>query len=124
MVTTSASDSDEFERLHRQFLQHFALAACFAWGTAVYAALNAPWVHNIVAFSIRPPAWRARGRSCFGLPILLSVGWVCALFGADAIRRSRILKSQSLEFALAGLMAFTVFVMSIERSVAAIMLAR
>lgn len=113
---------DEFSRLHRLFIEHLAIAIGFVWLASLYAAVHAPWVRNIRG--LIDPAGRVEstGSFLFGLPLLMSAAWICAAFGADAMRRSRVLKNQSLEFGLAGLVAFAVFCMAIHRAVTAYLL--
>jgi hypothetical protein len=92
--------------------------------TALYAALYAPWVRNI-----RPlidPTNLGRVESTwsflFGMPTVLTVAWVVAFLGRDMLQQFRMLKNQTVEFALAGAAAFTIFYLSIDRAVAAILL--
>lgn len=114
---------DEFTRLHRVFVQHFGIALGFVWLASSYVALHAPWVRNLRGL-IDPGARPESTLSfLFGLPILMSAAWLCAAFGGEALRRSRLFKSQALEFGLAGLVAFAVFCMAINRAVAAFLLA-
>ena len=125
-MTTLDDDSvDSFTRLHRAFTFHLGVAAGFAWMTALYAALYAPWVRNI-----RPlidPTQIGRVESTwsflFGFPAILTVAWVLVYFGRDMLRHFRLMKDQTIEFAIAAAVAFAIFYMAIDRAVAAILLA-
>lgn len=115
---------DEFSRLQGLFVVHLGFAVIFAWTTALFAASRAPWVHNIRA--LIDPAQLGRvestGSFLFCLPLLLTLGWLSVAYGGDLLRRTQMLRNQSAEFALAALAAFTVFYMSVERAVTALML--
>jgi hypothetical protein len=115
---------DEFTRLHKLFTFHLGVAVGLAWMTALYAALYAPWVRNI-----RPlidPMSVGRVESTwsflFGFPLVLTVAWVMVFFAGDMLRHFRILKNQSVEFAIAGAVAFALFYMAIDRAVTALLL--
>ena len=115
---------DEFTRLHKLFTFHLGVAVALAWMTALYAALYAPWVRNI-----RPlidPMSVGRVESTwsflFGFPVVLTVAWIMVFFAGDMLRHFRILKNQSVEFAIAGAVAFAVFYMAIDRAVTALLL--
>jgi hypothetical protein len=56
------------------------------------------------------------------MPTVLTVAWVVAFLGRDMLQQFRMLKNQTVEFALAGAAAFTIFYLSIDRAVAAILL--
>lgn len=116
--------SDSFARLHKVFVFHLGVAVSLAWLTALYAALYAPWVRNI-----RPlldPGNLGKVESTwsflFGMPTVLTVAWMVAFLGRDMLQQFRMLKNQTVEFALAGAAAFTIFYLSIDRAVAAILL--
>ncbi len=116
--------SDSFARLHKVFVFHLGVAVGLAWLTALYAALYAPWVRNI-----RPlldPANVGKVESTwsflFGMPIVLTVAWVIAFFAGDIMREFRLLKNQTVEFAIAGAVAFGLFYIAIDRAVAALLL--
>ncbi|MDB5510799.1 MAG: hypothetical protein JWR08_282 [Enterovirga sp.] len=118
----SEPSPDAFARLHRLFVTHFAIALGFVWAAALVAALHAPWVRNIRG--LIDPLGRPEGTGSFlfGLPVLMSAAWLCAAFGRDIIRRSQLLKHPEPEFVLAGLVAFAVFCMAINRAVVAFLL--
>lgn len=113
---------DAFARLHRTFVAHFAIALGFAWLAALVAAVHAPWVRNIRG--LIDPLGRPESTASFlfALPLLMSAAWLCAAFGRDIIRRAQLLKRPEPEFALAGLVAFAVFCMAIDRAVVAFLL--
>ena len=123
-MTFDDDAADPFARLHRVFTFHLGVAVGLSWMTALYAALYAPWVRNI-----RPlidPSDPARVESTwsflFGLPATLAIAWMVAFFGRDLLRQFQLMKNQTAEFALAGAAAFTIFYLSIDRAVAAILL--
>ena len=123
-VTFDDDAADGFGRLHKVFTFHLGVAVGLAWMTALYAALYAPWVRNI-----RPlidPTNLGRVESTwsflFGMPTVLTVARVVAFAGRDMLRQFRMLKNQTVEFALAGAAAFMIFYLSIDRAVAAILL--
>lgn len=125
MVTFEDDSADRFARLHKAFTFHLGVAASLAWMTALYAALHAPWVRNI-----RPlidPSQLGRVESTwsflFGFPAILTVAWVMVYMGRDMLRHFRLMKDQTVEFAVAAAVAFFIFYMSIDRAVAAILLA-
>ncbi len=116
--------SDSFARLHKVFVFHLGVAVSLAWMTALYAAFYAPWVRNI-----RPlidPSQVGQVESTwsflFALPIVLTFAWVMAFFAGDRLRQFRLLKNQTVEFAIAGAVAFGLFYIAIDRAVAAILL--
>ena len=123
LLARNVSGSDEFSRLHRLFVEHFGIAVGLTWLASAVAALQAPWTHNIRGL-IDPLARPESTFSfLFGLPMLMTLGWVAVLFGADVIRRSQVLRSQALEFGIAALVAFAVFCLALHRVVAAVSLA-
>lgn len=115
---------DEFTRLHRMFVFHLGCAVTLSWVAAIYAASQGPWVRNIRALidPTRPFHTESTWSFVFGLPMILTIGWISVFFGADVLRRIRTLRSQSAEFALAGGAAFMVFYMAIDRAVTVVLL--
>jgi hypothetical protein len=111
--------TDEFTRLHRLFVEHLGLAVGFAWAASLYAAAYAPWTRNIRG--LLDPLGRAEGTASylFALPVLMTIAWLCLALGGKAVRRAQMLKSQTVEFGLAGLVAFAVFCMAVYRAVTA-----
>jgi hypothetical protein len=125
MVTLQDEAGDRFSQLHKAFVFHLGFAASLAWMTALYAALHAPWVRNI-----RPlidPTELGRVESTwsflFGFPAILTVAWIMVYAGRDLLRHFRLMKDQTVEFAIAAVVAFVIFYMAIDRAVAAILLA-
>jgi hypothetical protein len=125
MVTLQDEAGDRFSQLHKAFVFHLGVAASLAWMTALYAALHAPWVRNI-----RPlidPTELGRVESTwsflFGFPAILTVAWIMVYAGRDLLRHFRLMKDQTVEFAIAAVVAFVIFYMAIDRAVAAILLA-
>ncbi len=117
-------DSGEFSRLHNLFTFHLGIAVTLSWLTSLYAAFYAPWVRNI-----RPlidPASVGQVESTwaflFGMPVVLTTAWVMVQFGGGILRELRLFKNQAIEFGIAGAIAFTLFYLSIDRAVAAILL--
>ena len=122
---TFDDEADGFTRLHRTFTFHLGIAVSLAWMTSLYAAAYAPWVRNI-----RPlidPSQIGRVESTpsflFGFPAILTVAWVMVYMGRDILRHFRLMKDQTVEFAVAAAVAFGIFYMAIDRAVAAILLA-
>ena len=118
-------DLDDFSRLHKIFVFHLGVAVGLAWMMALYAAVYAPFVRNI-----RPlidPSNIGRVESTwsflFGMPTVLTIAWVMLFFGAEVLRRFQVFRNQVIEFGCAAVVAFAVFYLSIERAVAAILLA-
>ena len=114
---------DTFERLHGQFVRHFGMAVIFAWGFAAFAVTQAPWTRNLRGLidpTSRPESTVA---FLFGLPLLLAVGWFTAYIGGDVFRRTALVRHPAIEFAVAGLAVLIVFALSIQRGVAAILVA-
>ena len=116
--------ADAFSRVHGVFTFHLGVAVALAWMTALYAALYAPWVRNI-----RPlidPSNLGKVESTwsflFGMPMVLTVAWVMVFFAGDLLREFRLLKNQTMEFAIAGAVAFGLFYIAIDRAVSALLL--
>jgi hypothetical protein len=110
---------DEFTRLHRLFIEHLGLAVGFAWAASLYASAYAPWVRNIRGLIDPFGRGESTASYLFAIPALMTVAWLCAAFGGEAFRRSRVFKNQNIEFGLAGLVAFAVFCMAVYRAVTA-----
>lgn len=117
-----ARADEEFSRLHKLFVEHLAIAVALVWAASLYAAWYAPWLRNIRGLIDPFGRTESTWSFLFGLPCLMSVALLFCALGGETMRRSRVLKSQSLEFALAGLVAFTVFCMAINRVVTAMSL--
>lgn len=115
---------DQFTRLHRAFIFHLGVAVGLAWMTALYASLYAPWVRNIrpLIDPMNVGRVESTGAFLFGMPIVLTVAWVVAYAGRDMLRHFRVMKSQAIEFGVAGVFAFVIFYLAIERAVTAIFL--
>ncbi len=113
---------DDFSRLHRKFTLHLGVAVGLSWLTTLYAAVYAPWTHNIRA--LIDPAGFSRAESTasflFVMPIVLTLAWLSAYFGRETMRRFQTLPNQTHEFAAAAMVAFGVFYLSIDRAVAAL----
>lgn len=114
---------DEFERLHRLFVEHLGIALALAWMTAAVAAVQAPWTRNIRGLIDPLGRPESTWSFLFALPIVMTIAWLAALFGADLMRRSQVFRNQLIEFGLAGLVAFAIFCLAISRAVTAISLA-
>jgi hypothetical protein len=121
---TFEDETDGFTRLHRLFTFHLGVAVSLAWMTSLYAAAYAPWVRNI-----RPlidPMNVGRPESTwsflFALPVVLTISWLLTIVGRDVLRDMRMLRNQIVEFAIAGVVAFGLFYMSIDRAVTALLL--
>jgi hypothetical protein len=117
-------DSGEFGRLHNLFTFHLGIAVTLSWLTSLYAALYAPWVRNI-----RPlidPANVGPVESTwsylFIFPVVLTTAWLISIFGQNLFAQFRLLKSQAVEFAIAAVVAFGMFYLSIDRAVAAMLI--
>jgi hypothetical protein len=118
------SDSGEFSRLHNLFTFHLGIAVSLSWLTSLYAAVYAPWVRNI-----RPlidPANVGPVESTwsylFIFPVVLTTAWLISIFGQNLFAQFRLLKNQALEFAIAAVVAFAMFYLSIDRAVAAMLI--
>jgi hypothetical protein len=117
-------EADDYARLHRLFTFHLGIAVSLSWMTSLYAAIYAPWVRNI-----RPlidPMNVGRPESTwsflFALPVVLTISWLLTIVGRDVLRDMRMLRNQIVEFAIAGVVAFGLFYMSIDRAVTALLL--
>lgn len=117
-------DSGQFSRLHTLFTFHLGIAVALSWLTSLYAAFYAPWVRNI-----RPlldPAYAGQVESTwsylFIFPVVLTAAWLIAIFAQNALRQTRLLKNQAVEFAVAGGVSFVLFYISIDRAVAAMLI--
>jgi hypothetical protein len=121
---TFDDETDGFLRLHRVFTFHLGVAVTLAWMTSLYAAAYAPWVRNIR--SLIDPMAAGRPESTwsflFAIPVVLTASWLMAIFGRDALRDMRLLRNQFVEFVIAGVVAFALFYMSIDRAVTALLL--
>lgn len=122
-LARNADASDEFSRLHRLFVEHLGIALGLVWLASAAAALQAPWVHNIRGLIDPLSRPESTLSYLFGLPMLMTLAWIAVAFGADLIRRTQVLRSQALEFGIAGLVAFAVFCLALHRVVAAVALA-
>ena len=114
---------DAFGRLHGLFVRHFGFAVLFSFGFAGFAATQAPWTRNLRG--LIDPAARPESTAAFlfGLPLLLAIGWLTALVGVDLFRRTTMVRHPAIEFAVAGVAVLIVFALSIQRGVAAILVA-
>jgi hypothetical protein len=117
-------DSGEFSRLHNLFTFHLGIAVTLSWLTSLYAAVYAPWVRNI-----RPlidPANVGPVESTwsylFIFPVVLTTAWLISIFGQKLFAQFRILRNQAIEFAIAAVVAFAMFYLSIDRAVAAMLI--
>jgi hypothetical protein len=122
VIRHDAAD-DAFTRLHRSFTFHLGVATALAWSTASVAALYAPWVRNIRPF-VDPLGSRVESTASFlfVMPCVLALAWLASTFGRETLRQFRTLPSDAAEFALAGLVAFGVFYLSIDRAVSALLI--
>ena len=117
-------DSGEFSRLHNLFTFHLGIAVTLSWLTSLYAALYAPWVRNIRPL-IDPDhvgTVESTWSYLFIFPVVLTAAWLISVFGQNLFARFRIMKSQAAEFAVAALVAFAMFYLSIDRAVAAMLI--
>ena len=123
-MTFEDDSADQFTRLHRAFVFHLGVAVGLAWMTALYASLYAPWVRNIRPLIDPMSVGRVEstGAFLFGMPIVLTIAWIVAYAGRDMLRHFRLMKSQAVEFGVAGAFAFVIFYLAIERAVTAILL--
>ena len=97
-------DSGEFSRLHNLFTFHLGIAVTLSWLTSLYAAL----LRSLGAQ--HPPPDRpdhvgtveSTWSFLFIFPVVLTAAWLISVFGQNLFARFRILKSQAVEFAIAG----------------------
>jgi hypothetical protein len=125
-MTLTANDktADDFARFHKLFSFHLGVAVALAWATSLFAAAYAPWVRNIRALIDPLDATQVESTWAFlfGMPIILSTAWLMIVFGEGILREMRVFKNQAIEFGIAGAVAFTLFYLSIDRAVAALLL--
>jgi hypothetical protein len=117
-------DSGEFSRLHNLFTFHLGIAVTLSWLTSLYAALYAPWVRNIRPL-IDPTnvgTVESTWSYLFIFPVVLTTAWLISVFGQNLFARFRVMRSQAAEFAIAALVAFAMFYLSIDRAVAAMLI--
>jgi hypothetical protein len=115
--------ADEFSRLHRLFLEHYGIAVWLTWIVAALAATQAPWLRNIRG--LIDPAGRPESTLSFlfSLPALMTLSWLLVACCGDVIRRSQVLRSQALEFGIAGAVAFGVVCLALHRAVSVLLVA-
>lgn len=113
---------DEFERLHKLFVEHLGFAVSLAWAAAIVAAFYTPWVANIRG--LIDPLGRPESTSSFlfALPSVMLAGWIAMAFGGPSLRRLQMFKNQTLEFGIAGAVAFGMFYLAVDRAATAFML--
>ncbi|NBJ12663.1 hypothetical protein [Microvirga arsenatis] len=117
-------DSGEFSRLHNLFTFHLGIAVTLSWLTSLYAALYAPWVRNIRPL-IDPTnvgTVESTWSYLFIFPVVLTTAWLISIFGQNLFAQFRILRNQVIEFAIAAVVAFAMFYLSIDRAVAAMLI--
>ena len=117
-------DSGEFSRLHNLFTFHLGIAVTLSWLTSLYAALYAPWVRNIRPL-IDPTnvgTVESTWSYLFIFPVVLTTAWLISIFGQNLFARFRVMRNQAAEFAIAALVAFAMFYLSIDRAVAAMLI--
>jgi hypothetical protein len=123
-VSFDDETADPFSRLHRLFTFHLGIAVALAWMTSLYASFYAPWVRNILP--LIDPANAGHVESTwsflFAMPVVLTAAWLMAIFGRDLLREIRLMRNQFVEFGIAGLVAFALFYLSIDRAVTAMLL--
>jgi hypothetical protein len=120
---TFDDDDGRFAQLHNLFTFHLGVAVGLSWLTSLYASLHAPWVRNI-----RPlidPSYSGQVESTwsflFIFPVVLTLAWISAFYGRSLMLKLRMLKNQTLEFAVAAVVAFALFYLSVDRAVSAIL---
>lgn len=113
----------ELVRFHRMLLSQAAVGTIIAWSLALYAGVNAPWVSNIGAF-MEPAGsmMQSTGSYLFTFPALLLFALGVIYFGQETFLRLRILRNQLIEFAIVAAALLTLFILSVERAVAALRL--
>ena len=111
-------------RLHRAFTFHLGIAVSLAWMTSLYAALYAPWVRNIRPLIDPHNVGQVESTwsFLFAMPVVLGTAWLITVFGRDLLRNMRMLSNQTFEFGIAGIVAFGLFYLSIDRAVTAMLL--
>jgi hypothetical protein len=118
------NESGEFSRLHGLFTFHLGIAVTLSWLTSLYAAIYAPWVRNIRPLidpsNVGPV--ESTWSYLFIFPVVLTTAWLISIFGQNLFAQFRLIKSQVIEFGIAGAVAFAIFYLSIDRAVAAMLL--
>ncbi len=116
--------SGEFSRLHNLFTFHLGIAVTLSWLTSLYAAVYAPWVRNIRPLidptNVGPV--ESTWSYLFIFPVVLTTAWLISIFGQNLFAQFRIFKNQIIEFAIAAVVAFGMFYLSIDRAVAAMLI--
>jgi hypothetical protein len=117
-------DADDYGRLHRLFTFHLGIAVSLAWMTSLYAAIYAPWVRNIRPLIDPMNAGQVESTwsFLFAMPVVLTAAWLMTIFGRDLLREVRMLRNMAIEFGIAGVIAFAIFYLSIDRAVTAMLL--
>lgn len=121
-ATYGGDAPDRFARLHRSFVEHLGYAVVFAWATTAVAAWHAPWVHNIRGLIDPLARVESTGSYLFALPLVMTLALAVVACGGETMRRAQLLQNQAVEFGLAGVAAFAVFCMAIDRAVVAYLL--
>ncbi|MCG6122800.1 MAG: hypothetical protein MEP57_08840 [Microvirga sp.] len=113
--------ASEFTRVHRQLVTHLAVVTALSWGAALYAAVQAPWVANIMAL-IDPssPKAIATGPYLFTLPVLLLVALGLSYFGRELLFQLRLLRNRAGGLAFAAVISCTLFALAVDRAVSAL----
>ncbi|MFC4172325.1 hypothetical protein ACFOYU_09665 [Microvirga sp. GCM10011540] len=121
---TFDDESGQFNRLHSLFTFHLGVAVGLSWLTSLYASIYAPWVRNIRPLIDPTDAGHVESTwsFLFIFPVVLTVAWLLTIFGQNTLRQLQMLKNQTIEFAVAGTVAFVVFYLSIDRAVAAMLI--
>src|ERR671916_3022663 len=117
-------EADDYARLHRLFTFHLGIAVSLAWMTSLYAAIYAPWVRNIRPLIDPMNAGQVESTwsFLFAMPVVLTAAWLMTIFGRDLLREVRMLRNMAIEFGIAGVIAFGIFYLSIDRAVTAMLL--
>jgi hypothetical protein len=117
-------DSGEFGRLHNLFTFHLGIAVTLSWLTSLYASFYAPWVRNIRPLidptNVGPV--ESTWSYLFIFPVVLTAAWLISIFGQNLFAQFRVFKNQIIEFAMAAMVAFGMFYLSIDRAVAAMLI--
>lgn len=108
---------DRFDRLHQVFVEHYGIALSFVWAITIVAATQAPWTRNLRGLIDPTSRPESTLSFLFGIPTLMTLGWLVLLFGSQALRRGRLFRNESLEFGVAGALAFALFCLAISRAV-------